>query len=424
MATVKIWSIKNNLSRVIDYTEDSNKTKLSIKENLNKVFDYVENDNKTANRHFVTTINCSKETALEEMVAIKKKFRKTTGILAFHAEQSFPKGEVTPEEAHQIGVELANEMWGDRFQIIVTTHLNTDHFHNHFVINSVSFTDGKKYYDNHSTYADLRNISNIICEEHGLSYLEEKPTKKGINYKFFQKKDKNYKNYYTLAKEDIDFAISLSKNYQEFLQILKNMGYEYIFRSGKMSVRGENYKRNIRIERYFGEDYSIHNIDKQIKNSHISTTQKIFKNSSTIKNYNRSITNKHSLRSKYLRYCNLLSNYPQYIKKTYISQTIREEAFRLNEISEQTLFLVSNNIETDEEFSNIFERKKEELSSLIKKCKLWDESDINYLNIQKEINLKRREVELCNSIKKRNTFLNESLKTLETKEMIKNEHIK
>lgn len=425
MATVKIWSVKNNLSRVIDYAEDSNKTELAMKEDLKNILGYVENDSKTKNKQYVTTINCSKENALEEMIEIKKKYRKTEGILAFHGEQSFPKGEVTPEEAHKIGVELANEMWGDRFQVIVTTHLNTNHFHNHFVINSVSFIDGKRYYDTHSTYADLRNLSNIICEEHGLSFLEEKTTKKGINYKFFQKKDKVYKNYYTTAKEDIDFAIALSNNYQEFLKILKNSGYNYTFRAGKMSIRGENYKRNIRVERYFGEDYSIENIEKQIKNSHLSTTQTHFKKDSMFKNHLNNIKqNKNSLWVKYMRYCNLLNNYPQYIKNTYISQTIREEAWQLDEISAEAVFLTSNNIETDKDFSIFFKKKNEEFISLIKESKMCNKTDMEFIDIQKNIASKRRELEICTKIKKRSTFIDKNLKILEAKEMIENEHVK
>ncbi|WP_178095770.1 relaxase/mobilization nuclease domain-containing protein, partial [Pseudomonas sp. Kh7] len=86
-----------------------------------------------------SALNCSVETAEEEMVLTKKRFNKTGGILGFHAFQSFKEGEVSPEIAHEIGVKLAEEMWGDRFEVVISTHLNTKHYHNHFVINSVSF---------------------------------------------------------------------------------------------------------------------------------------------------------------------------------------------------------------------------------------------------------------------------------------------
>ena len=122
----------------------------------------------------------------------KKYYNKEDKILAFHAYQSFKEGEVTAELAHKIGVQLANEMWGDRFQVIVTTHLNTHCIHNHFVINSVSFKDGLKYYDNHTNYSIMRHLSDEICKEYGLSVLEEKSTKKKLNYENF------YKNLYIM----------------------------------------------------------------------------------------------------------------------------------------------------------------------------------------------------------------------------------
>ena len=93
----------------------------------------------------ISGINCNVSNAYEEMKQVKKAFQKESGIVAFHGYQSFKEGEVTPDIAHKIGVELATEMWGDKYQVIVTTHLNTKHIHNHFVVNSVSFIDGKKF---------------------------------------------------------------------------------------------------------------------------------------------------------------------------------------------------------------------------------------------------------------------------------------
>ena len=108
-------------------------------------------------------INCKVENAVKEMQIVKRIYGKENGILAFHGEQSFKEGEVTPELVHEIGVRLAEEMWEDRFQVVVTTHLNTKH--NHFVLNSVSFKDGKKYYSNRENTALLRKTSDELCEE-------------------------------------------------------------------------------------------------------------------------------------------------------------------------------------------------------------------------------------------------------------------
>lgn len=122
MATTKIWKIKSRFDNVIDY---------------------ITNKNKTDNKKYVTGINCMADIAYREMSITKEQFNKTGGILGFHAYQSFKGCEVTSDEAHEIGIRLAEELWGDRFQVIVATHTNTKNVHNHFYINSVSFVDGK-----------------------------------------------------------------------------------------------------------------------------------------------------------------------------------------------------------------------------------------------------------------------------------------
>ena len=195
MAVTKIWKVVKRMDHVISYAKDENKTKIEFNQkyemlvdDLQNVIDYARNSDKTEKEYFVTGINCDSDSAYEEMQDTKRYYNKKDKILAFHAYQSFAEGEVTPELAHQIGVQLANEMWGDRFQVVISTHLNTGHLHNHFVINSVSFKDGKKYYSNLTNTALLRKTSDEICEEYGLSVLKEKTCKSGINFENFYKK--------------------------------------------------------------------------------------------------------------------------------------------------------------------------------------------------------------------------------------------
>ena len=152
----KIWSVKGRLDAVIRYAGNEEKTRLpdltglsAGKDDLSDVLQYAANDAKTTRKSqlFVSGVNCVPEIARQQMELTKQQFGKTGGTVAFHAYQSFRPGEVTPEQCHAIGVELAKRVWGDRFQVLVTTHLNTDCCHNHFVINSVSFVDGKRYND-------------------------------------------------------------------------------------------------------------------------------------------------------------------------------------------------------------------------------------------------------------------------------------
>ena len=119
---------------------------------MHKLLKYVEADYKTEEQKYVSALNCGVSTALKEMRITKEHWNKTYGILGYHGVQSFKGKEVTPKIAHEIGLKFAEEIWGDEFEVIVSTHLNTYNTHNHFVINSVSMKTGKKYYDTSTSF--------------------------------------------------------------------------------------------------------------------------------------------------------------------------------------------------------------------------------------------------------------------------------
>lgn len=173
MATTKIWPIKGRLKDVTDYAANPEKTEY---DDLKSSIAYAVNGEKTASPDekvfLISGVNCDADTAYEEMAAVKKHFGKTGGNVAYHAYQSFKPGEVTPEECHQIGIELARKLWGDRYQVLVATHLDKEHRHNHFVINSVSFIDGIKFNDNKGAYRLFRTVSDELCAARGLSVIE------------------------------------------------------------------------------------------------------------------------------------------------------------------------------------------------------------------------------------------------------------
>lgn len=234
MATTKIWAIKKRLDHVIEYTTNPSKTSKEKYSELHNVIEYATASYKTEEQLYVSALNCSKENSYQDMMRVKKKWRKQDGILGFHAFQSFAEGEVTPEQAHQIGVQLAEELWGDRFQVVVSTHLNTNHIHNHFCLNSVSFVDGKKYYDNHASYALMRETSDRLCEENNLSVIKEKKTKANIDYTKFYKSQVTKSTYSETVKDDIDYAIEQAYSYNDFLSLMHKMDYIVENRSGKL----------------------------------------------------------------------------------------------------------------------------------------------------------------------------------------------
>ena len=122
MATTKIWTVKDNLERTVNYAANPEKT---IDPDLKKAIHYAGDEAKTESRCYVTGVNCNADTAFEEMSAVQERFGKTGGNVAYHAYQSFKTGEITPELCHEIGVKLAKKMWGNEYQVLVATHLNT-----------------------------------------------------------------------------------------------------------------------------------------------------------------------------------------------------------------------------------------------------------------------------------------------------------
>ena len=172
MAVTAIWPVKSRLDKVISYVQNPEKiTEEYYAENaamhiIDGILEYAGDDSKTERREYVSCINCSESTATKEFLETKKLWKKNNGRLCYHGYQSFKPGEVNAQMAHNIGVDLANRLWGDRFQVVVATHCNTGVYHNHFVINSVSFRDGGKFYNSHEDYRRMREVSDQICREH------------------------------------------------------------------------------------------------------------------------------------------------------------------------------------------------------------------------------------------------------------------
>ena len=443
MATTKLWKVENRLDNVVNYASDKSKTenKNYQKKNTNSIFellDYTTNPDKTEKQFFITGINCELDTAVKQMAQTKKKFNKdkyskNNKIVAFHGYQSFAEGEVTPETAHEIGVKLAEEMWGDRFEVVVSTHLNTNHIHNHFVLNSVSFKDGKKYYSNFENTALLRKTSDDICDEYGLKVLEEKTCKSGINFENFYKNGLSNSDYYKFAKEDIDYAINHSWTYKEFLKKLKNMGYEIFFRAEKISIRRYPHKRNIRIERAFGEQYSIDSIKNKICSRYPNREEIIKPKTYTgrlyLKGSLKNLSKPKGFKALYLYYCYLLKVYPKKNIEYRLTPAMRAEVRKMDEYSNESRLLTKYNITNSYELNSCKTNLNSQLSDLIKQRNnlYYKRQNIaeneNKEKINKEIEMVsndvtkiRNEIKLCNKIKVKVPEIKEQIKAFNKKE--------
>lgn len=236
-----------------------------IKENLEAVINYAMNGEKTENGILVSALNCLPKTAYRQMMLTKKNFHKENGRLGYHIIQSFKGNEVSPKKANEIGLELAQSLWGDKYQIVVCTHTNKDNIHNHIVLNSVSFVDGSKYHNSNVDIALLKETNDELCMKYGLSVLDTYKANK--EKEIAQKRIANYNRNsgkMELIKNDIDEAISKSRKYQDFINILSSQGY-YI-RKGGSSISTPYYNKNIRLARAFGDEYSVENIKARIYN--------------------------------------------------------------------------------------------------------------------------------------------------------------
>ena len=257
MATTGFWPVKGRLKEVIDYANNPDKTtaKEYLDEDLYAAIRYVENDNKTDQTMFVSGINCSKHNAYNEMIAVKRRFGERGKNIAYHGYQSFAAGEVTPDEAHAIGMETARQMWGAKYQVVVTTHLNTDNIHNHFVINSVSFVDGKKFRNGIGDRLELRKISDAICAARNKSVI--KSHKFYSNKKEYWIRNSGKLTHRDMLRRDVDEALPKCCTFKEFEYYLKCLGYRFErdFRYEHPSVIADGWKRAVRISG-LGEKYS------------------------------------------------------------------------------------------------------------------------------------------------------------------------
>ena len=267
MATTAIWNIKGRLSTVINYAENPNKTEMPNydEQECNALFDvmnYAMQDYKTERRYYVSGINCFADTARAQMMLSKKRFGKTDGNIAYHGYQSFAKGEVTPEIAHEIGCILGQSLWGDRYEVVVATHLDKDCIHNHFVINSVSFIDGRKYNDCKATYRLMREESDRLCQEYNLSIINS-PKAKGKHYSEWMAEQQGKPTWRSLIRADIDDALSSSFTYGQLLANLRKRGYAIKTDVKYLAVRPEGKERYVRL-RSLGSSYTQEALQRRL----------------------------------------------------------------------------------------------------------------------------------------------------------------
>lgn len=450
MAVTSIWRVNGWLGKVVVYVENPDKTtNPEFYENrdmperdcqdLDEVISYAVSSHKTQQvneeldnlERFVSGINCNPSTAREEMMAVKKRFGKEDGTIAYHGYQSFAPGEATPEIAHQIGVELARRLWGERYQVVVATHLDkANHLHNHFVLNTVSFVDGKKYFRSAKDYHGLQATSDALCREYGLSVIEHPQPGKGKHYGEWRAEQEQRPTWRGIVRSDVDEVIRQSMTEQQFFENLHRKGYEV--KVGKdISVRPPGKERFVRLARNFGEGYTLDGIRRRILEQS-RAVRPLPEPAPKRKHYRvsgnwqtrKKVT---GFRALYFHYCYLLGVFPQQKKQNRkrLHFLLREDLIKLDAITQEARLLAEHRIDTAQQLSSYqgelesrIAAVSDERKQLYRKQRTVavksDEAASAEVStaiamLSRELSQLRREVKLCSDIAARSGILPERI---------------
>lgn len=376
MATTGFWPVKGRLKEIIDYARNPDKTtdRKFLDDDLFQALRYVENDSKTDQKLYVSAINCPRQQACEAMMATKRRFGKLGGNVAYHGYQSFAEGEVTPEEAHRIGMETARRMWGEDYEVMVTTHLNTENVHNHFVVNSVSFRTGRKFENHISDHYRLRDISDEICREQGKSVLENASFYGGEKGAYWAHKGGKL-THRDILKRDVEYCLSLSRTPEDFKRRLMSLGYSYSRDDThrEPSVIAPGWKRpvrlssvgytadvlNERLEQNWEDVYFIHwrNANPMKKATPLLLIEQDYRKTQ----YMDGIQLTFAIFIELLRLC---TGSVAEQKNRPLSPMLREEVRKLDQYIEDYKLLCAENIGTTEELSAFTENLQRKIAEL------------------------------------------------------------
>lgn len=443
MATVSLWKVDCRLDHVIDYAANIEKTSLKDKEDLKDVLDYATKSSKTEQKLFVNALNCSPASAYEQMQETKKEYGKKNGILAFHGYQSFAPGEVTPEVAHEIGMKFAEQMWGDSFEVVVATHLDTDCCHNHFVLNSVSFVDGKKYNSCKANNRRMRELSDNLCREYGLSVIENPgPSKHISRYEYMEEKaGKVTKN--VIFRKDIDECILLSENENDFFREMKKRGYIFDFSHKYVTLSHPLFPKARRL-RNLGQEYEPDRLAERIEENIRRKKVDLPEQDNTVEDYLEDLDNE-NYQQVYVRFVTvvkIVKTRPE--RNRELQKRFFQEVRKLDRLIEQQNLLCDNDIESYEQLEQFSSSRKDELAELTKardilrnKLKVairsGDEKEENEIrehitNLSVMIKKLRRDIVICDRIEKQKPVINERIeqakKSNSRKELMNYERIR
>ena len=359
----------HRLDKSVDYVLDEKKcSRKENEESLEGAIDYALNKDKTEQGLFQSALGCTVESTFDDMRLIKKMWHKEKGVQGFHLVQSFAPGEVSPELAHQIGQEFAQKLLNGKFQVIISTHLNTKCLHNHLVWNSVSLTNGKKYRSNQKSYITrIRRISDELCKKYHLSIIDtEKSQQAAMPYAQWLAEKKGQPTWKTVIQQDVDAAAISALTWKQFLWILGQQGYTFQLNRKYFTLRPPGKERPVRFKT-LGPDYTPEAIQRRILET--QPPLPAGKRAAPARRFtlragklpSRGITGLRALYFSYLYQMGVLKKKPR--RPNY---ALREDIRKLDQRIEQMEFIFRNQIQDREQLASIRQEKEMEIESLVK----------------------------------------------------------
>lgn len=403
MATTKIWAVKNRLDHVLEYVSNEEKT-------IDKLGDYVSRDSATQNQKYMTCINCSSNDPFTSMMNLKESYHDNSKIIAYHAIQSFKPGEGNADMVHEIGVKTAERLFGNQYQFVVCTHLDKEHLHNHIVINPISIVDGKRYHNSMKDIYKLREVSDEVCKEYGLSIIDEPKGKGQSRNEYYQAR-----SYIREIKQDMDGAVQRNYDFDSFIKDMNLEGYEFVKVEGMLCILHPNFSKAIPIA-LLGQKYSLDSIDKRIKKSAPTFVKLKIAYKQKDANTLYQMYKEHMLNGflkdvvKFQILIGILPNYAS--RKVKLSKEMRKECRKLDLITNATTYVAKNNIETLEELDLKIDELKDQLNDFQSERKYY------YAKSYKESDLIEK-AKLSDSAKQLTPQIKELRKNIKSLEYIK-----
>lgn len=370
MAITKVFAIRSRFEKTVQYAANEEKTSLS------GMIEYAVNPDKTEKRLFESCLNCvSVENAARDMERTKRRYNKTGGIQGYHIIQSFQPGEITPEQTHAIGVEFARRLFGERFEVVIGTHLDKHHLHNHIAVNSVSFLDGRKLRCNMKTYfKEIQKASDDLCREYGLSVIL--PKGKGKSHQEWQAAKSKQPTIREQIRRDIASIIESSLNFTTFLDGLRKAGYQIHAGNRKhIAVKPPYGKSFIRLDS-LGENYTDAAIEQRILSQHFwSKPKKLpaprrYVCKGSLKKYPKA----HGFRALYFHYVYLLRGAVKGRGSKKVSRYLLEDTILFEQYMKQHKFLSEHHIDTATDLQNTKRALTERLEvALLERKPLYEE---------------------------------------------------